>query len=113
MFSTWQPEAFELYLQEGFRDREDGTVELKCNPLVEATIFETAGSLDTFEFAPRVRAPILLIRAGQGYFPPVIFEHQARLFPDCTYKVVDAGHLLPMEAPDLVLELLDDFAPAG
>lgn len=111
MFSTWQPRAFELYLQEGFRDREDGTVELKCNPLVEATIFETAGSLDTFEFAPRVTAPVLLVRAGQGSFPPIIFEHLAGLFPDCTYKVVDAGHLLPMEAPQLVIELLNEFAP--
>jgi pimeloyl-ACP methyl ester carboxylesterase len=109
MFSTWLPRAFELYLQEGFRDRDDGTVELKCNPHVEATIFETAGSLDTFEFAPRVNAPVLLVRAGQGMFPPVIFEHLAGLFPDCTYQVVDAGHLLPMEAPDLVIELLDAF----
>jgi pimeloyl-ACP methyl ester carboxylesterase len=113
IFSSWQPRAFELYLQEGFRDREDGSVELKCNPHVEATIFETAGSLDTFEFAPRVQAPVLLIRAGRGLFPPTIFEHLARLFPDCTYQVVDAGHLLPMEAPDLVIELLDAFAPAG
>lgn len=112
MFSAWRPRAFELYLQEGLRDREDGSVELKCNPLVEATIFETAGSLDTFEFAPRVTAPVLLVRAGQGFFPPIIFEHLAGLFPNCTYKVVDAGHLLPMEAPELVIELLDDFDPA-
>ncbi|MCZ6710009.1 MAG: alpha/beta hydrolase [Gammaproteobacteria bacterium] len=112
VFSAWQPRAFELYLQEGFRDRDDGSVELKCHPHVEATIFETAGSLDTFEFAPRVAAPVLLIRAGQGFFPPVIFEHLAGLFPNCTYRVVDAGHLLPMESPDLVLDLLDDFASA-
>ncbi len=112
MFNAWRPRAFELYLQEGFRDRDDGSVELKCNPQVEATIFETAGSLDTFEFAPRVCAPVLLIRAGQGFFPPIIFEHLAGLFPNCTYKVVDAGHLLPMEDPDLVLDLLDGFASA-
>jgi pimeloyl-ACP methyl ester carboxylesterase len=111
MFSTWQPRAFDLYLQQGFRDREDGSVELKCNPEVEATIFETAGSLDSYEFAPRVAAPVLLIRAGQGMFPPIIFEHLAALFPDCTYQVVDAGHLLPMEAPDLVMELINEFSP--
>jgi pimeloyl-ACP methyl ester carboxylesterase len=112
MFVTWQPRAFELYLEEGFRERDDGSVELKCHPHVEATIFETAGSLDTFEFAPRVAAPVLLIRAGKGVFPPAIFEHLAGLFPNCTYQAVDAGHLLPMEAPDLVLELLNGFAAA-
>ncbi|MDH3643276.1 MAG: alpha/beta hydrolase [Gammaproteobacteria bacterium] len=112
MFSTWQPEAFELYVNEGFRDREDGSVELKCDPHVEATIFETTGSLDTFEFAPRVAAPVLLVRAGRGQFPAPIFEHLARLFPDCDYRVVDAGHLLPMEAPELAVELLDEFATA-
>jgi pimeloyl-ACP methyl ester carboxylesterase len=112
MFSTWQPRAFEIYLQEGFRDLDDGSVELKCHPHVEATIFETAGSLDTFEFAPRVSAPVLLVRAGRGFFPPVIFEHLARLLPNCTYQVVDAGHLLPMEAPALVIELLNTFEAA-
>ena len=48
MFKAWQPRAFDLYLAEGFRDRPDGQVELKCRPDVEATIFATSGDLDIF-----------------------------------------------------------------
>ena len=86
-------------------------MELKCNPLVEATIFETTGSLNTFDIAPQISPPVLLVRAGRGMFLPPIFEHLAGLFPNCTYRVADAGHLLPMEAPDLVTALLEEFAP--
>lgn len=109
LFASWDPRAFELYISEGFRDRDDGQVELKCDPLVEATIFDTSGSLDTFEFAPRVTAPVLLVRAADGFIADVVFEHLAGLFPDCRLETATAGHLLPMEAPDLTVELLHRF----
>jgi len=115
MFKAWQPRAFELYLAEGFRDRSDGQVELKCRPDVEATIFATSGDLDIFAAAPHVSAPVLLVRAGRGTLPPEAFEHLRRLLPRCTMRVPDVGHLLPLEAPDLTVQLLREFAatPAG
>jgi pimeloyl-ACP methyl ester carboxylesterase len=110
LFASWDPRAFELYVREGFRDRDDGQVELKCNPMVEATIFDTTGSLNVFEFAPRVAAPVLLVRAADGFIEDVVFEHLAALLPNCHLETVDAGHLLPMEAPDLTVELLRGYA---
>lgn len=110
LFAGWDPRAFELYVSEGLKDRDDGHVELKCNPMVEATIFDTTGSLDTFEFAPRVAAPVLLVRAADGFIEGVVFEHLAALFPNCQLETATAGHLLPMEAPDLTVELLRGFA---
>ena len=79
MFKAWQPRAFDLYLAEGFRDRPDGQVELKCRPDVEATIFATSGDLDIFAAAPRIAAPVLLVRAGRGTLPAQAFEHLRRL----------------------------------
>lgn len=110
MFRAWQPRAFDIYLAEGFRDRTDGTVELKCRPDVEATIFATSGDLDIFAAAPRVAAPVLLVRAGRGSLPAQAFEHLRQLLPRCTLRVPDAGHLLPLEAPDLTMRLLSEFA---
>ena len=67
LFAGWDPRALELYISEGFRDRDDGQVELKCNPMVEATIFDTTGRLNVFEFAPGVATPVLLVRAAGGF----------------------------------------------
>ncbi len=113
LFREWVPAAFDAYLEEGLGDRPDGTVALKCDPGVEAAIFETTGSMDTFELAPRVSAPVLLVRALQGRAPGAAFEHLAGLLPRCTYREVDAGHLLPMESPELTLALLAEFTEGG
>jgi pimeloyl-ACP methyl ester carboxylesterase len=113
LFREWVPAAFDAYIEEGLGDRPDGTVALKCDPGVEATIFETTGSMDTFELAPRVNAPVLLVRALQGRAPGVAFEHLAHILPRCIYREVDAGHLLPMESPELTLTLLETFAEGG
>ena len=87
MFKAWQPRAFDLYLAEGFRDRPDGQVELKCRPDVEATIFATSGDLDIFAAAPRIAragaagARRTRIAAGAGIrtpATPVAPLHDAR-----------------------------------
>lgn len=110
MFASMRPEAFELYLQEGLGDQPDGTVELKCHPDVEAHIFATAGELDPREFAPRVRVPALLVRATGGHFRRDFFEALITLFPQGTLLELEAGHLLPMEAPELTIRTLLAFA---
>ena len=32
LFSNWKPRLLELYVEYGFRERDDGQVELKCAP---------------------------------------------------------------------------------
>jgi pimeloyl-ACP methyl ester carboxylesterase len=110
LFKAWDPRAFDIYLAEGLRDRSDGTVELKCRPDVEATIFATSGDLDIFALAPCIDAPVLLVRAGRGSLPAQAFDHLRQLLPRCTMCVADAGHLLPLEAPDLTATLLREFS---
>jgi pimeloyl-ACP methyl ester carboxylesterase len=110
LFAGWDERAFELYVSEGFRDRRDGQIELKCNPMVEATIFDSAHSFRVFGVAQDVHAPVLLVRAAGGFIDAAVFEHLAGLFPDCRLEIAAAGHLLPMEAPDLTVELLRGFA---
>ena len=85
MFSRWSPRSFELYLKEGLRDQGSG-VELKCHPTVEASIFK-----------------------GNGNMSKLAYEHLARLIPDCTLITAPAGHLVPMEAPGLTVEMIEEF----
>jgi hypothetical protein len=110
MFASLRPEAFELYLQEGLGDQADGSVTLKCPPEVEAHIFATAGELDPRAFAPRVQIPALLVRASGGHFRQDFFEALITLFPQGTLLELEAGHLLPMEAPELTIRTLLAFA---
>jgi pimeloyl-ACP methyl ester carboxylesterase len=110
MFARWRPRAFEAYLAEGFRDRADGRVELKCAPDVEATIFATSGDLDIYALAPSVHVPVLLVRAARGNLPVQAFDHLARLLPHCTSIAPDIGHLMPLEEPERTIELLLEFA---
>ena len=106
MFAQWDESAFQGYLEEGFQDREDGQVALSCPPEVEASIFELTGSIDIFERAGFVTAPVNLVRAANGYFPIKLYEHLARCFPHCELGELAGGHLLPVEVPLITAELL-------
>lgn len=110
MFAAWRDEAFEIYLQEGFRDLPSGEVELACHPYVEAHIFDSTGTLDTTEFAPQVNAPVLFAHAARGFFPVEFFRRVAALFPRGEFVQIDGGHLLPLEVPELCAAELLRFA---
>lgn len=110
-FLTWTPEAFDLYIEEGFRNRSDRTVELKCSPEMEAAVFEaSAADIGLFATVSSVVCPTLLAHAGQGHFPPEVHRHFAAHFQSGVMKVVRAGHLMPYEDPDFCAELLFEFA---
>ena len=98
MFAAMSEQAFELYLQEGLADQDDGTVALKCAPAVEAHVFETTNELDVLDYGPKVTAPVLLAHAERGHFPLALYESLADVFPHCTLIRLPAGHLLPLEA---------------
>ena len=100
MFENWRPEGFELYLEHGFTRLKDGSVRLKCDPKVEANIFGTTGIMDVRDFAPRVEVPLLMVRATQGHATADYLKAVVSLFPAGTYMEIDAGHLLPLEAPE-------------
>lgn len=111
MFRNWDPRALRLYVDEGMRDRSDGQVELKCRGEVEASVFDATGVLDIFAVAHRIEAPTLLVRAGRGYFPMVVFEEVSARIPDAKLLELDIDHLMPMhDPPELGAALLDFYA---
>ena len=108
-FAAWDPRTLDLYLAEGFSDRADGQVELKCPRVVEAAIFESGHLLDVWPFAKKVRAPTLILWAARGVFPRIVIENLAQQMSDAEIRDVDTGHLVPMEQPDCVVEAALDF----
>jgi len=101
-FASWDPRALDLYVREGLRQRADGQVELKCAPDVEATVFDAGGAFDLFAMAPAVVAPTLILWAVGGSFPRALHEALAQRMRHARVEPLAAGHLAPMERPDLV-----------
>ncbi len=103
LFQNWLPAALDLYIEYGFRERPDGQLELKCPGFVEAAIFQASGLLDVVALASRVTAPTKVLWATHGNFPRAVYESVFSAMPAARIVDVDAGHLVPMEAPELVV----------
>jgi pimeloyl-ACP methyl ester carboxylesterase len=110
-FKTWSDIMLADYIAGGFRERDDGKVELACAPEMEAAIFANHCH-NPWAAAARVRAPMQVFRAetgstcnigvGDGFFSG---NRRARLF-----TVAGTTHFLPMERPDVVRDALLDAA---
>jgi pimeloyl-ACP methyl ester carboxylesterase len=105
-FENWDPRALELYAQEGLRARPDGRFELKCSPEVEAAVFERGSTMNLFEEANGARVPALIAWATRGSFPRTVYETLVARLPNARIEDVDVGHLIPMERPDLAVDLI-------
>lgn len=104
LFARWRPEAIDLYALDGLRERADGSVELKCPGAVEAAVFAGSAGYDIFSVARGVATPALWLWAAQGNFSRAVYEDLAGSMAAARVETVDAGHLIPMEQPERVVD---------
>ena len=57
-----------------------------------------------------MKAPTLFLWAREGNFPRSVYETLAASMPSAIVEDVDAGHLVPMERPDLVIAAVGRFS---
>ena len=93
------PQAVEDYLDHGYRELEDGRLQLKCPPDIEADVF-SMGPVDPALRAEPVALPTVLQRGSNGWFPAQLYDAFAPLMPNARREDVPAGHLIPMEIPE-------------
>ncbi len=105
-FGDWDPRALELYLRHGFADLPDGRIELKCPGAVEAAVYELGGGFDPWAEIAKLRVPGILLHGGRGNFPLDFIRTFCAQADALECRSLDAGHLLPMLAPDLVADEL-------
>lgn len=96
-------ESLDDYLDHGYRTLEDGRLELKCPPQIEAATFSMGGVDGALTDQP-VTLPIALQRGTRGWLPRELFEAFMPLMPAHTFEEVPAGHLVPMEIPSHTAE---------
>jgi pimeloyl-ACP methyl ester carboxylesterase len=106
-FKTWPDEILRDYIQGGFRERDDGEVELACAPAFEAWSF-TAQLNDCWGAFHATACPIRILRAETGSTCRVddALDELAATGRIEVETVAGTTHFIPMERPDLVREVL-------
>lgn len=104
LFASWRAEALDLYVLDGLRDRPDGGVELKCPGAVEAAVFSRGDAIDLAAWVRGLSPPCLWLWAERGNFPLAYYETLAASMRAARVERAPAGHLIPMERPDLVAD---------
>jgi pimeloyl-ACP methyl ester carboxylesterase len=110
-----EPAALDAYVRYGFRNRDDGEVELACAPEVEARCFEAAGepdgALHAFEHLSGFQGTAVVVAGRESNLPAEAFAAQAEAVGG-PYLELDGGHFFPQEdtarAAALVREHLRD-----
>ncbi|MFH1981505.1 MAG: alpha/beta hydrolase [Pseudomonadota bacterium] len=109
-FKTWSKEFVEAYLECGLLEKDDQTAMLRCDPELEAQIFESI-PIDVWRYGPRISCPVLTIRgAASDTFLPDAAARLGRIVPRCeSITIPDAGHFVPMEQPEACAQAIVAF----
>jgi pimeloyl-ACP methyl ester carboxylesterase len=110
-FERWPDEMLQLYADCGTNRREDGQVELKCPGDIEGEIFANSGALNVWDALPNIGVPVMVVEGEHTeQFLSMVAGGVAQRVPQGRLeKIEDAGHLAPMERPELVANLLLKF----
>lgn len=100
---TLQAGVLADYVTHAMREREDGSVELKCTPEVEAASFE-AGGKPTLSMLSHVTVPVTVAVGGLTSGPTAAFAvAAAKALPAARLERHDfLGHFGPLEQPAAV-----------
>ncbi len=110
IFKTWSQEFVEAYLECGLLEKDSETAILKCDPELEAQIFESI-PLDVWKYAGKISCPVLAIRGEQSdTFRVDAAERLESAIADFELATIaDAGHFVPMGKPQACARAIVDF----
>ena len=110
-----RPDALRAYVDYGLRDRPDGTVELKCRPEDEASIYMMGAQNGLYAELPMVHTPTLVAcGAESASIPPAFAERLVERLPEATLEIwVGHGHFGPLVDPPRAVASMLNFAGRG
>ncbi|HKW97145.1 MAG TPA: alpha/beta hydrolase [Bryobacteraceae bacterium] len=120
-FRDWNPGVLRDYCEFGLLPQETGEgYDLACTPETEASIYEasTLADADIYELLGKIEACVTVVRAPRFMPAEGPMDMSASLTaPDLASHfrhgrdlVVEHSHFIPMEAPGLVAELVNESA---
>ncbi len=110
IFKTWSKEFVHAYLECGLFEKDEKTAILKCDPELEAQIFESI-PLNVWRYAKNIRCPMLAVRGElSDIFFADVAERLKDLIADYELQTIpNSGHFPPMEKPRESAHLILDF----
>lgn len=110
-FSRWDERVLYLYHKHGMQKQEDGSLRLTCSPQSEAALFMGGRIVNPWPLLPKINCPVLIIEGeiseNKGF---VDLQKAVSLLRNCRYRsVAGAGHLIPMEKPKEISEIIKTF----
>ncbi|MBA4397229.1 MAG: alpha/beta hydrolase [Syntrophus sp. (in: bacteria)] len=111
LFGKWDAEMLSLYVRYGMKRSEGRGLELSCSPKKEAALFMGGVRYDPWPLLPQVSCPVLVIEGEHSENRAFIdLQKAVSLFPNAAHRLVrDAGHLIPMEKPEEIADMIRDF----
>jgi pimeloyl-ACP methyl ester carboxylesterase len=106
------PDALHAYVDYGFRDRTDGTVELKCHPEHEASVFTMGIANGVYGLLADIDVPVLVACGTEtDAITPTFAERIVERLPRATLEVWEGrGHFGPIEDPERAVASMLAFA---
>ncbi len=112
-FRNWDERYLRAYVDFGTVDREDGTIELRCPPRVEALLYAALADPEPWSELSGPEVPVVAMfganggRVREGEDPAAGLR---RMFPRCESTIMPgATHFGPMEYPELFYQALRGF----
>jgi pimeloyl-ACP methyl ester carboxylesterase len=103
-YARWQPEMFDLYVQEGVRETDDG-VTLKCSPETEVEVYRQTLYYNLWPEIAHADVPAIVLRGlSKEGLASVTAPELAGWLPQAEDRpLAGASHLVPMECPEEVV----------
>jgi pimeloyl-ACP methyl ester carboxylesterase len=111
LFAKWNDEMLKLYIQYGMAAGETGGLQLTCGPIKEASLFMGGMGYDPWPLLSKISCPVLILEGelseNRSYIDLV---KATSMFSRGSHRIVkDAGHLIPMEQPEVITGIIRDF----
>lgn len=112
LFANWDEEMLDLYIQHGMQTAPSGDLELTCRPEKEAALFLGGLHDDPWPVLAKVQCPVLVLEGEDSGNRDIIdLNMAANRFPRATHQLIaGAGHLIPMEKPVAMTQIILNFA---
>jgi pimeloyl-ACP methyl ester carboxylesterase len=110
IFKSWSKEFVHAYLECGLLEKDYETAVLRCDPELEAQIFESV-PINIWRYAKKISCPVLALRGGLSdtFFADAAERLKDRI-SDCELKTMpDSGHFIPMEKPRACADAISEF----
>jgi lipase len=111
LFIDWDEQILQLYVKYGMEKQQEGELKLACSPRNEAAMFMGGRSTNPWPLIQKLTCPVLIVEGEKSTNKEFIDLHRVvSMLSNGKYiSVPEAGHLIPMQKPKEVAQIIKEF----